>query len=302
MSWQNRVVSAIIRHRIKPLSLGEPDIDRINAAFALWRWKPRLARGWRIRAADAPPLLGEWIEPETEAEARAARRTLLYLHGGAYALCSPQSHRPITFALASRAPARLFALDYRLAPRHRFPAAVEDAVAAYRALLADGTAAARVMLAGDSAGGGLALATLLAAKAEGLPMPAGAVLFSPWTDLAATGGTLVSNHDSDVMFHAEGVPRAARNYLGDASPTDPLASPLYGDLSGLPPLLIQVSDSEALLDDSTRIAIKARTAGVAVELTIWHRLPHVWQYMTPFLPEARQALDEATAFIRGRMP
>jgi acetyl esterase/lipase len=191
---------------------------------------------------------------------------------------------------------------YRLAPEHPFPAAVEDAVAAYRRLVALGTPPGRVVLGGDSAGAGLALATLLSLRDAGDALPAGAVLFSPWTDLAATGATLASNDRSDVTFHGAAVARGARLYLGDTPATHPLASPLYADLHGLPPLFIQASDSEVLLDDSTRFAAKATAAGVAVSFTQRHGLPHAWQLFAPVLPEARAAIAEAATFIRRVAP
>jgi acetyl esterase/lipase len=300
VSWQNFAFSTLLRLRMKPMAKHGLDVDKVRAATATPLFRPKVPAGWRIREIAAAPLKGEWIERDGDAGGKG--RTVLYFHGGGYFFCSPATHRPITFGLAAGADARLFSLDYRLAPEHRYPAALEDAVAAYRRLLADGIAADRIVLGGDSAGGGLALATLLALRAAGEPLPAGAVLFSPWTDLAGTGGTLVSNDRSDVMFHGEGIRSGGLVYLGDAAPTDPLASPLYGDLAGLPPLFIQASDSEVLLDDSRRFVDKARAAGVRVEFRAWRKLPHVWQIFAPMLPEAREALAEASAFIRSVVP
>ncbi|HLJ63700.1 MAG TPA: alpha/beta hydrolase [Stellaceae bacterium] len=298
MSWQNRVISLFLKFRVKRLTKREPDIAKIrNRPFL----KARLAPGWRIQETTTPPLKGEWIEAVDQSGDNRAR-TLLYFHGGGYFFCSPKTHRPITVALATGAKARTFALDYALAPEHRFPAAVEDAVAAYRGLIAQGVPPARLVLGGDSAGGGLALATLVALRDAGDKLPAGAVLFSPWTDLAGTGRSLITNTKSDVMFHGEGIVRGARIYLGDAAPTHPLASPLYADLAGLPPLFIQASDSEVLLDDSTRLAAKASDAGVSVSFMAWAGLPHVWQIFAGILPEARAALREATDFIIRTVP
>jgi acetyl esterase/lipase len=220
---------------------------------------------------------------------------LLYLHGGGYFACSPQTHRSITGAYAIRG-LSVFAPDYRLAPEHAFPAALDDALAVYREF-----AGQDFVLGGDSAGGGLAVATLLAAKSAGLPMPAGAILFSPWTDLAGTGASVLANHRRESMLFGPRMKDAAEIYLQGADPKNPLASPLYGDLAGLPPLLIQVGEPEILLDDSTRLAERACAAGVAAEITIWNNLPHVWQVSQVFLPEARQALDQAAAFARARL-
>ena len=299
MSWQNVVLTLTLRWRLKRKTKGEPDVAKARALAARTAMKPRIPSGWRIRPVSTPRP-GEWVERVDAAT--APRRTILFLHGGGYYFCSPETHRSITLALATGAEARVFVPDYRLAPEHRFPAAIEDAVAAYRDLLATGTPAARIVIAGDSAGGGLALATLLSLRDAGDSLPAAAVLFSPWTDLAATGASLRANDKSDPMFWGDTVAQAARIYLGETSPSNPLASPLYAELKGLPPLFIQASDSEVLLDDSTRLAEKATRAGIAVSFRAWHRLPHVWQFFTPFLPEARQALAETADFIKRAVP
>jgi epsilon-lactone hydrolase len=299
MSWQNFALTLTLRLRIKRRARGEPDVAEARALAAKTALKPRIPAGWRVRPAASPPA-GEWIE-RTNA-AGETKRAILYLHGGGYYFCSPETHRSITLALATGAEARVFVPNYRLAPEHRFPAAIEDAVTAYRGLLAAGTPAGRIVIAGDSAGGGLALAMLLSLRDAGDPLPAAAVLFSPWTDLAATGASIRTNNSRDAMFWGETVAKGARIYLGDALPTNPLASPLYADLKGLPPLFIQASDSEVLLDDSTRLAEKARAAGVPVSFRAWHKLPHVWQFFTPFLPEARQALAETADFIKRTVP
>ena len=299
MSWQNFVLTLALRYRVKRRARGKPDVAQARALAVKTALKPHVPAGWRIRPVTSP-LAGEWIERESAAD--ETTRTILYLHGGGYYFCSPETHRSITLALATGADARVFVPTYRLAPEHRFPAAIDDAVTAYRGLLAAGTPAERIVMAGDSAGGGLALATLLSLRNAGQPLPAAAVLFSPWTDLAATGASIRTNNKRDAMFWGETVAQAARIYLGDADPTNPLASPLYADLRGLPALFIQASDSEVLLDDSTRLAEKARAAGVAVSFRAWHKLPHVWQFFTPFLPEARQALAETADFVKRAVP
>jgi acetyl esterase/lipase len=219
------------------------------------------------------------------------------MHGGGYFACSPVTHRAITGGFANRG-FRVFAVDYRLAPENPFPAALDDALAAYKGFLDSGVSTLTFAVAGDSAGGGLALATLLAAKAEGLPMPAVALLFSPWTDLAGTGATLVSNFKRDPMLRGDLIGVGAGFYLNGADPKNPLASPLYGDFAGLPPLLIQVGETEVLRDDATRFAGLASAAGVTVNLKIWDKVPHVWQLFQAFLPEARSALNEAVAFAK----
>jgi epsilon-lactone hydrolase len=301
MSWQNVALKLFLRMRVKPTSR-DPDVEKSRRLVRKLALKPRLPQGWRVRELFLPPMKGEWIEPDGADEtAPKHSRAILYLHGGGYFFHSPRTYRPITFGLASGAEIPLFALDYRLAPEHCFPAAVDDAVEAYRRLLMDGIPAGQIVIAGDSAGGGLALATLCSLRDHGDKLPAGAVLFSPWTDLAATGDTLRTNDARDPMFYGDGIAKAARFYLGDMPGTNPLASPLYADLRELPPLLIQASDIEVLLDDSHRLVEKARTDGVSVLYKEWPGLPHVWQLFAPHLPEARAALSEASAFIYSRL-
>lgn len=296
-SWQNRLFSLYLRARLKPLSRNGFNVNtlrKLTAKPPLWARTPA---GWHIRQSVASPLMGEWIEPRSSAlDAQIPSRVILYLHGGGYFFGSPASHRPITIRLAVQTGARVFALDYRRAPEWPFPCALEDALAAYDAL-ARTMPASQIVLAGDSAGGGLTLATLLALRDAQKPLPSKAIVLSPWTDLAATGASITGNARSDPMFHAECIRHDARHYLKATPATHPLASPLYAELSGLPPLLIQASSSEVLLDDSRRFAGKATRAGVDVRLSVWHGLPHVWQLFCPLLPEARAALDEAARFI-----
>ncbi|MEJ2767281.1 alpha/beta hydrolase [Mycetohabitans sp. B46] len=299
MSWQRVVVSWGLRRYFRPYTeLPDISVSRVRAQADKRWWTPRAPAGFRLRecyGSACAPLAGEWLESEPPVPDRG-RPVVLYLHGGGYYFCSPRTHRTITFELAARARAALFALDYRLAPEHPFPAALHDALAAYRALLA-WHAPGSIVIAGDSAGGGLALATLVALRDAGEPLPAGAVLFSPWTDLAASGASIVSNHGQDPMFAGPVISRAAKLYLDDASSTHPLASPVYADLHGLPPLFIQVGSTEVLLDDSVRVAHNARQVGVSTQCRIWPDMPHVWQIYAPFLPEARRALREAAQFI-----
>jgi acetyl esterase/lipase len=201
--------------------------------------------------------------------------------------------------LSRAANARVFALDYRLAPEHRFPAAVEDAVAGYRWLLDQGVDPQEIVIGGDSAGGGLAIATLVALRDAGERLPRAAFILSPWTDLAVTGRSLDANDERDPMFYGDAIRKMAPVYVGDASPRDPLVSPIYADLSNLPPLLIYVSDTEVLLDDSTRLAERARQCGLKVDLRVESDLPHVWPIFVAFkLPESFQALGEIARFIQ----
>ncbi|WP_027803454.1 alpha/beta hydrolase [Paraburkholderia dilworthii] len=301
MSWQSALACWFLRRQFRPQTL-KPyiDVEKARALTAKRAWSPDVPRGWRLReldGADGKPLRGEWIERAHGEPATSAPATVLYCHGGGYYFCSPRTHRSIVFGLATRANAPVFSLDYRLAPEHRFPAALDDATAAYRQLVAEGAPPESIVIAGDSAGGGLALATLVALRDAGDPLPAGAVLFSPWTDLAATGASIVDNDGADPMFSGPAIAKAAKVYLGDTPATHPYASPLYAELRGLPPLFMMVGSTEVLLDDSRRAAASARAAGVDCELEVWKKMPHVWPIFAPFIPEANRALDRAAAFV-----
>jgi epsilon-lactone hydrolase len=236
----------------------------------------------------------EWIT----APGAAADRAVLYLHGGGYVMGSLKTHRDLMGRISRAAQARVLGLDYRLAPEHPFPAAVDDAVAGYRFLLAQGLRPARITVAGDSAGGGLTLATLVAARDAGLALPAAAVCLSPWVDFEGLGESMKTRLHVDPIASPQGTHLLAQAYLAGKNPRTPLAAPLYADLKGLPPLLIQVGDHEVLLDDSTRIADRARAAGVKVTLEIWPEMIHVWQLFASFLPEGQEAVEGVGKFIR----
>ncbi|MFL9870452.1 alpha/beta hydrolase [Paraburkholderia megapolitana] len=299
MSWQSTIACWFIRRKFRPHTLRTTvNAEAARAVMNKGARVPRVPAGWTLREQYGPsdaPLYGEWFE---RAGAAPTAPVILYLHGGGYYFCSPRTHRAITFGLGTRTDARVFSLDYRLAPEHPFPAALDDALAAYRQLVAQGTSPESIVIAGDSAGGGLALATLVALRDAGDVLPAGAILFSAWTDLAATGATIRTNDGADPMFSGPAIGRAAKLYLGDTPATNPYASPLYADLHGLPPLFMQAASTEVLLDDSRRVADSARAVGVTVDFEIWPKMPHVWQIWTPFIPEARRALDRAADFVR----
>ena len=236
----------------------------------------------------------EWIT----APGSAAHRAVLYLHGGGYVTGSLRTHRDLMGRISRAAQARVLGLDYRLAPEHPFPAAVDDALAGYRFLLGQGLSPKRIVIAGDSAGGGLALATLVAARDGSLALPAAAVCLSPWTDLEGTGESMKTRMHLDPIGSPEGIRLLAQFYLAGNDPRTPLAAPLHANLKGFPPLLIQVGDHEVLLDDSTRLADRARAAGVQVKLEIWPEMIHVWQLFASFLPEGQQAIAGIGKFIR----
>ena len=247
----------------------------------------------RVTAGAAP---AEWLRPPS---ARAGH-VVLYLHGGGYVIGSPRSHRHLAAAIAGAAGTNALLLDYRLAPEHRFPAALDDAVAAYRWLLDQGIAAEHIAVAGDSAGGGLTVATLLALRDAHLPRPAAGVCISPWVDLTCSGGSYQSKAGVDPIVRQAGVAEMARAYLGSTDPRSPLASPLFADLRGLPPLLIHVGSDEVLLDDAIGLAERAKAAGVDATLEQWDRMIHVWHWFLPMLDEAQAAVESIGAFVRAR--
>jgi len=238
---------------------------------------------------------GEWVSAPG-----APKATLLYLHGGGYFACSARTHRPITAAYAKHG-FSVFVPEYRLAPEHPYPAAIEDAEAAWNGLLELGHAAGALTVSGDSAGGGLTLALLLTLRDKRVALPAAAALLSPWADLAGTGASMRDNAKRDAMFTVEGFANCSSLYLGGRDPTLPLASPVFADFTGLPPMLVHVGAREMLLDDSRRVAERAASAGVAVELRVWPVVPHVWQ-LAQFVPEARESMNQLAAFLLSHGP
>ena len=252
-----------------------------------------LPRGTRVEPVTAGGVPAEWIAPpgvETDA-------VLLYLHGGGYAAGSFATHRITAEQVAQAAGVRALLPAYRLAPEHRFPAAPSDVLAVYRWLVEEyGADPARVVVAGDSAGGGLTIVLAVSARDAGVPLPAALVCISPWTDLAGTGGSMSTKAGIDPCFRPEDLRLQAREYLGDADPMQPLASPLYADLRGLPPLLAQVGGDELLLDDARRLVERAQAAGVDATLEVWPGLWHVFPLQGTF-PESRQAMRRVGSFL-----
>jgi acetyl esterase/lipase len=241
---------------------------------------------------------GEWISPANVPEDNA----ILYFHGGGFRLGSVTSHRDLMAQIALASGCRVLAINYRLAPEHRFPAALDDALAAYGWMLDCGLKSENVAFAGDSAGGNLVLAAMLALRERGLPLPVSAVLMSPWTDLAATGSSYVSRAEADPIHQRSMILALAKNYLGgQGDPYDPLVSPLYADLAGLPPLLIQVGDRETVLDDAVMFADLARAAGVDVHLEVWDGMIHVFQMFGAELAEAHRAIASIAQFLNRHL-
>ena len=276
-----------------PASLAEQRAmyDRAERVFTL-------PPGTTVAPTAAGGRPAEWIHPAGARE----DAVLLYLHGGGYVIGSPRSHRHLAESLARSAGIACLLPDYRLAPEHPFPAAVDDALAAYRSLVERRKIApGRIAVAGDSAGGGLAVATLLAIRSAGLPMPGAAVCISPWTDLTCSAPSYQTKAATDPLVALPGITAMARDYLGSADPRTPLASPLFADLRGLPPLLIHVGSEEVLLDDASRLAERARAAGVDATLEVWEGMIHVWHWFLPWLDEAQGAVDKIGGVLSARL-
>ena len=296
-SWQARFFNAIIPAIALRRRWGPPEqlARRARRVYGPPEWySSRKTKGVQVRRTDGT-IPGEWIVPQTQ----TSTNVILYFHGGGYVSCSPMTHRTITVALARDTGCRVLALDYRLAPEHRFPMAFTQAVAAIHWLHVHGVKASEIAVAGDSAGGGLVVALLAHLRLEEPnSLPRCAVVFSPWTDLEGTGASLQSNDGKCAMFHPENIKEFATAYLGDASPRDPRASPVFADLSGLPPLLLHVGSEELLLDDARRVHERIQDAGGVSTLRVFDGVPHGWQLLDGLVPEARSSLAEAASFIR----
>jgi monoterpene epsilon-lactone hydrolase len=273
-------------------------LDQIRQGFEEMLTESPVVPGIAFEQETAGGVAASWCIPPRAVDGQV----LLYLHGGGYVIGNSRAYRPMGSEFASRLRTRVLIPDYRLAPENPFPAALDDALKVYRWLLDQKTAASAIALAGDSCGGGLTVATLAAIRDAGLPMPAGAAVISPWADLEVNSDSLVSKAKEDLLIDAEGLRQMAAAYLGSASPRNPSASPIYANLSGLPPLLIQVGSAEILLDDATRLAARAGAAGVKVRLDIWPEMFHVWHVSAAVLDEAREALDDAATFLKSLLP
>ena len=253
--------------------------------------------GTTIIPVDAGGVAAEWV---MAGQADPDQR-LLYLHGGGYVICNPDTHRELAGRISTAAGVAVLVLDYRLAPEHPYPAALNDALTALKWLYDYGPhdmgPAQKTFIAGDSAGGGLTLAALIAARDARMRLPDRAVTLSAWTDLACTGATIRTRADSDPMISEALLRRLAREYLQGQAAPQPLVSPLYADFHGLPPLLMQVGDAEVLLDDTTRVAEKAKAAGVDVTLEVYPEMIHIFQYFAAVLPKGQHAINQIGAFI-----
>ncbi len=292
-----RVREAFKRYNEQVLSDPNAPLDEIRRKAGAIGELTGEPAGVTYAKADAGGVPALWAT----AAGGASDRVLQYTHGGGYVFCSVETHRKLTGHLASALGCRVLSLDYRLAPEHPHPAPVTDAVAAYRWLLAQGVTPDHIALAGDSAGGGLCVATLLKLRDEGLPLPAAAVPLSPWVDLEATGASMKSRAAVDMIVSEAGIKSLAPLFLAGQDPRTPLAAPLHADLRGLPPLYVQVGDEETLLDDSLRLAERARAAGVEVRVDVFPEMQHIFQIAAGNLPEADDAIARIASWLRPRL-
>jgi len=303
-SWQTDLLNLQLSLSMKPLFRFLGSVERVRTMVKMMDLTvgrlgiPKLTSRKAVRITGAP-FEAEWVCHDDKPK----KRVILYLPGGAYILRMPNTHAGMVSRLCRLADAKALMVYYRLAPEHPFPACVEDSLRAYKWLLKKGYAPEQIVIAGDSAGGGLTLSTLLAIRDAGLPVPACAYMLSPLLDVSDSAASRWKNAASDKALpaaHQRAInPRLL--YVGAYAIDDPLVSPLFGDYHGLPPLYVQVSDSEMLLDDSLRMARRGHTYQVEVKVDIWRKVPHVWQAFA-FLPESRDALRKAAAFIRDKIP
>lgn len=286
-----RVSSLLMLNGYSPVGYQRFLFNKVAPHFA------KKVGGVRSEPAQIPGIHAEWLVPEGSSSDRA----LLYLHGGGYVIGSIESHRNLASQIAAAAGCRALIIDYRLAPENRFPAAVEDAVSSYRWLVLQGYEPAKTAIAGDSAGGGLTAAALVSLRDSGDPLPAAAMLLSPWTDLEVSGESCRTVGWRDPLVSRGILRNYARCYVGTADPRGPLASPIHADLKGLPPLCIHVGTCEVLLDDARRLAERARQDGVEVDLFVCDGMIHVWQFLSPLVPEGREAIEKLGEFYKARI-
>lgn len=293
MSWQGRVLNRVLKGTLKNFMFsGRPTPARMGLSALALELSAGMVPVPRATITPHKVLRGEWVQGDNPGPA-----VILYLHGGAYIAGSPRTHRPLTAELARRCGARVLALDYRQAPQHEFPAWMDDAVNAYSHLLDDGIRPGHIVIAGDSAGGNLVLVTLLRLRELGLPLPAGAVCLSPWTELTCSYKSHRTNARHEAMLNPRGLKALGLRHIGSNDPKHPFLSPAHADLAGLPPLMVHVGSTEILLDDARAIKRNAKRAGVRMVYREWKEMPHVFPLFHLVLPEGRKALAQIADFV-----
>ncbi|MEX2327826.1 MAG: alpha/beta hydrolase, partial [Pseudomonadales bacterium] len=290
------IISFVIRHTMKKQFANIGDVEAFRRRMQTsTRMMPSIPDHVSCSPVDAGGVACEWIVSD-QAD---SDRVLMYLHGGGYVFGGPDSHRDLASRLSEAAGMRVLLVDYRLAPESPFPMALEDATDCYRWLLGEGFDPVRIAIGGDSAGGGLTVATMVNLKNLGLPLPAAAILLSPWTDLSGSGDSVAENEKADPMLSAAALDTFAGLYLGDRDRRAPLASPLFADLAGMPPVLVQVGSTEILLSDAHRLVAKLREAGGKALIDIWPKMPHVFQVLAARIPEGKQAIIQLGEFLKS---
>jgi acetyl esterase/lipase len=296
-SFRSRIIQRIMRDS-KDALLGDLPIEVRRRRFdSAARRAIRVPRGVCLQTVSANGVPADWLEPDNAIPGCV----ILYLHGGAYVICSPTTHRGLAGNIAEASRARLLLIDYRLAPEHPFPAALDDALAAYRWLIGKGYSPEHIAIGGDSAGGGLTLATALSLRDNHEKMPAALFLLSPWTDLTFSGESIHTRAARDPLLKVKDDGWLVKIYANGNPLTHPYISPLFADLQGLPPTCIQVGTEEILYDDSTRLEQKGHLAGVNVTLETWLGMWHVFQAFAPYVPESKQAIEKIGEFIRDHL-
>jgi acetyl esterase/lipase len=292
MSFRAKLLSEGMRRFGPTHTRGEPtDVVALRAFLeASTKYMPR-PKEVHFEPTEISGVCAEWVSLPGADEGRV----VLYLHGGSYIAGSPRTHRNLTFRIARAARARVLVLDYRLAPEHPFPAAVEDVLSAQRGLSSD--TQLRLAWCGDSAGGGLMFAALRAASREGVPLPCAMAALSPWTDLACAGASFGTNEAHESMLSMAQLRGASAMYCAGRAPDDPAISAAYGSFEAAPPCLVQVGQREILLDDARAVVARLGASGFAAELEVWPDVPHVWHMFAPLLPEARQAINRVGSFL-----
>lgn len=288
----------MLSEQVAPAFRPEVPLEQQRQALEAIGAQAQLPDGVKVERGELAGMPAEWIGPAD----CSSDHVLLHLHGGGYVMGSCGSHRGLSAWIADSVGFQVVLPEYRLAPEYPFPAALDDAQSAYRGLLARGLTPSKIAIVGDSAGGGLALATLLALRDAGVPLPGAAVLLSPWTDMTLSGESLETRAAIDPWLEPGLLEPFSKLYRGDTETTDPRISPVFGDFTGLPPMLVQVGDQEILLSDSTRLVERAKAAGVELRLEIGPELWHVWQLFAPALPDANEALARVGEFVRATLP
>lgn len=296
ISFRARIIRLLTRQMFKKIS-PDDDIPTLRHKWERLESRSRPARGTELRPATLAGVDCEWVVPKGHGDAPV----LLYLHGGAYIMGSSRTHRTMVSFLAREAGLRAVIPNYRLAPEHRFPAGLGDCVGVYRDLIAKEVPPENVVVAGDSAGGGMTMATLLSLREAGDPLPAAACLLSPWLDLAAEGESIETRAEHDPWFKPKDMPKVVAHYCDTDTIRNPLVSPVYADVRGLPPILVQVGDHEILLSDATRIADKIKEASGEVTLQIWEDMWHVFQYFVGRMPESMRAIRDIATFFQRHL-